>query len=111
MTRMNIQSPVDDYIRQTGQRMSDLIHNLRLLQETDWERVPDLLAELYRHEQLSLEAGFRDVSALTRDMAECLSNAFLLEHPISSVTIETLLDACRAITLHAEGVATGAIPT
>lgn len=101
---------VADYVGQTRQRVVRVIQELDNLRMGQDEDLNGLIIRLCEQEQVSLAAEFTGIARLVHDMSDCLRWGARAQRPMTTGTVDALLDACQCILLHVEALEAGVYP-
>ena len=93
------------YAVQTRRRMAHAVSELQAILRYDTGDVDGVIHQMHEQEEASRRAGFDHVLTLCRTTEEGVSEVRGNGRPQRSAAAATLLDACRAIQLHADSVA------
>ena len=98
------------YAAATKQRMARAIGELLAILRAEAGEMQWVLRHVRAQEKASRREGFHGISRLCQEMEDCAGDVGRRDdHTWSSAVAATLLDACRTIQLHADGVLKGAI--
>jgi len=93
------------YAAATKQRMARAIGELSAILQADAGDMQWVLRHVREQEKASRLAGFHLISRRCREMAECADDARRADRTWLLAVAQTLLDTCRAIHVHADGIA------
>ncbi len=98
---------VTAYVGQTRQRITQVIQELDRLRRGQDEDLNGLIVRLCEQEQVCLAAEFTGIARLVHDMSDCLRWGVCVQRPMTTGSVNALLDACQCILLHAEALEAG----
>lgn len=93
------------YAADTKQRMAGVIRELSNILRADAGDMQWVLCHVHWQEAASRAAGFQDISRMCQEMGECAGDASGADRTWLLAVAATLLDTCRAIEVHADGIA------
>jgi hypothetical protein len=93
------------YALETEQRMVHAISELQAIMRYETGRIDAVLHLVDQQAEASLKAGFDEVSTLCRGLKDAVTEVRHGERPWQAAAASTLLDACRAIHIHAGSIA------
>ncbi len=97
------------YAVQTRRRMTHAVCELQAMLRYETGDIDAVMHQMRQQEEAALRRGFERVSTLCRAMKDGVTEVRGAGRPWRSAAAASLLDACRAIQLHADSVAQGVL--